>query len=170
MRFTIETGKTNDVLRAKSEKVTSTELKKYVQLAEDMVRYIKNPDNGGVGLAAPQVGVSKRIICVSLMRDGDDENYRTIGMINPEIIEHVNEMERDNEWCLSVPGENGDVDRWRRIKVSYIDTSLRPQTILLSGLAARIVQHEIDHLDGILFTDRVKKIEPEVLQMHVNTP
>jgi len=97
MRFTIETGKTNDVLRAKSEKVTSTELKKYVQLAEDMVRYIKNPDNGGVGLAAPQVGVSKRIICVSLMRDGDDENYRTIGMINPEIIEHVNEMERDNE-------------------------------------------------------------------------
>ena len=62
------------------------------------------------------------------------------------------------------------MDRWRRIKVSYIDTSLRPQTILLSGLAARIVQHEIDHLDGILFTDRVKKIEPEVLQMHVNTP
>jgi peptide deformylase len=97
MRFTIETGKTNDVLRTKSEKVTSTELKKYAQLAEDMVRYIKNPDNGGIGLAAPQIGVNKRIIAVSLMRDGDDEHYRTIGMINPEIVEHSNDLEYDNE-------------------------------------------------------------------------
>lgn len=56
------------------------------------MRYIKNPDNGGVGLAAPQVGVNKRIIAVSLMRDGDDENYRTIAMINPEITEHTEEM------------------------------------------------------------------------------
>lgn len=159
MKFTIETGKANDILRTKSESVVQTELRKYLRLAEDMVRYIKNPDNGGVGLAAPQIGVNKRIIAVSLLRDGDDENYRTIAMINPEITEHTSEMECDNEGCLSIPGENGDVDRWKRIKVAYIDSSLRPQVILLSGLAARIVQHEVDHLDGVLFTDRVKKVE-----------
>ena len=159
MHFTIQTGKTNEILRAKSEKVATAEFRKYIRLAEDMVRYVKNPDNGGVGLAAPQVGVNKRIIAVSLLRDGDDENYRTIAMINPEIVEHTDEAESDNEGCLSVPGEHGDVDRWKRIKVSYIDTSLRPQTILLSGLAARIVQHEVDHLDGILFIDRIKKTE-----------
>lgn len=159
MRFTIQTGKTNDILRTKSTPVTPAELRKYTHIAEDMVRYVKNPDNGGVGLAAPQVGVNKRIIAVSLMRDGDDENYRTIAMINPEITEHLEETESDNEGCLSIPGEHGDVDRWKRIKVSYIDSSLRPQSILLSGLSARIVQHEVDHLDGVLFTDRVKKME-----------
>jgi len=103
MRFTIQTGKTNEILRAKSEFVTFAEMRKYTRLAEDMVRYIKNPDNGGVGLAAPQIGVNKRIIAVSLMRDGDDENYRTIAMINPEIIEHTEEVECDNEGCLSIP-------------------------------------------------------------------
>lgn len=159
MHFIIQTGKTNGILRAKSEAVVPTELRKYVRLAEDMVRYVKNPDNGGVGLAAPQIGVNKRIIAVSLMRDGDDENYRTIAMINPEIVEHAEETESDNEGCLSVPGEQGEVNRWKRIKVSYIDSSLRPQGMLLSGLAARIVQHEVDHLDGILFIDRVKKME-----------
>lgn len=70
-----------------------------------MVKYIKNPDNGGVGLAAPQVGVNKRIIAVSLMHDYDDDDYRTIAMINPEIIEHSVEMCTDEEGCLSVPGE-----------------------------------------------------------------
>lgn len=164
MKFTIQTGKTNEILRTKSETVLPTELRKYMRLADDMVKYIKDPDNGGVGLAAPQIGVNKRIISVSLMRDMDDENYRTIAMINPEITEHTNEMECDNEGCLSIPWEHGDVDRWKRIKVSYIDTSLRPQSILLSGLAARIIQHEVDHLDGILFTDRVKKDENVLVQ------
>lgn len=103
------------------------------------------------------------------MRDSDDENYRTIAMINPEIIEHASEVECDSEGCLSIPGENGDVNRWKRIKVSYIDSSLRPQTILLSELAARIVQHEVDHLDGILFTDRVKKMANAPAQKHINT-
>ena len=168
MRFTIQTGKTNEILRAKSEFVTFAEMRKYTRLAEDMVRYIKNPDNGGVGLAAPQIGVNKRIIAVSLMRDGDDENYRTIAMINPEIIEHTEEVECDNEGCLSIPWEHGDVDRWKRIKVSYIDSSLRPQSILLSGLAARIVQHEVDHINGILFTDRVKKEENAPVQKNTN--
>jgi peptide deformylase len=105
MKFTIQTGKKNEILRTKSETVLPADYRKYLPLANDMVKYIKNPDNGGVGLAAPQVGINKRIIVVSLMRDYDDENFRTVAMINPEIVEHTQEMEREGEGCLSVPGE-----------------------------------------------------------------
>jgi peptide deformylase len=102
-KFTIETGDTNEILRTVSEKVKPHELRTYKSLAEEMVKYIKNPKNGGVGLAAPQIGVNKRIIVVSLMQDYDDENYRTIAMVNPEIIEHSEELCSDTEGCLSVP-------------------------------------------------------------------
>lgn len=132
MKFTIQTGETNDILRTVSAPVPREELRKYIRLGEDMVRYIKNPDHGGVGLAAPQIGINKRVVAVSLLRHADDEKYRTIAMINPEIIEHGYEMECDNEGCLSVPGAQGDVDRYKQIKVQYLDTSLRPQAIALS--------------------------------------
>lgn len=157
MKFTIETGEKNDVLRTVSTPISKDEFRKYARLGEDMVRYIKNPDHGGVGLAAPQIGINKRVVAVSLLRHGDDENYRSLVMINPEIIEHGYEIECDNEGCLSVPGSQGDVDRFKKIKVRYLDSSQRPQAIALTWLAARIVQHEIDHLDGILFTDRVRE-------------
>lgn len=132
MKFTIQTGETNDILRTVSAPVPKDELRKYARLGEDMVRYIKNPDHGGVGLAAPQIGINKRVIAVSLLRDADDEKYRSIVMINPEIIEHGYEVECDNEGCLSVPGAQGDVDRYRQIKVRYLDAFLRPQTIALT--------------------------------------
>ena len=68
-----------------------------------MVKYVRDEDNRCVGLAAPQIATNKRIIAVSLMRDYDDENYRTIAMINPVILDHSDEIETDNEGCLSVP-------------------------------------------------------------------
>ncbi len=68
-----------------------TELKQFKSLAEGMIKHIKNPDNGGIGLAAPQVGVNKRLIVVSLMKTYDDESYRVIAMVNPDIIEHSEE-------------------------------------------------------------------------------
>jgi peptide deformylase len=122
-----------------------------------MVKHIKNPDNGGVGLAAPQVGVNKRLIVVSLMQDYEDENYKTIAMVNPEIIEHSPETCTDTEGCLSVPGESGDVIRYAWIKVTFLDPEGRKYAMRLENLAARIVQHEIDHLDGVLFTDKVEE-------------
>jgi len=87
-KLIIETGDDNEILRSISEVVKPAEIRKYKTLAEDMVKYVKNPDNGGVWLAAPQVWINKRIIAVSLMRDYDDEGYRTVAMINPEIIEN----------------------------------------------------------------------------------
>ena len=96
-KLKIETGDDNEILRSRSDPIRPDELRKYRSLADDMVKYIKNPDNGGVGLAAPQAGVNKRLIVVSLMRDYDDENYRTIAMINPEILEHSGELCTDEE-------------------------------------------------------------------------
>jgi peptide deformylase len=156
-KFKIETGEENEILRTISDPIRSDEIRKYRSLAEDMVKHIKNPDNGGVGLAAPQVGVNKRLIVVSLMHDYEDENYRTIAMINPEIIEHSEDTCSDTEWCLSVPGETGDVERWNSVKVSFLDIDGKKYVMKLSDLAARIVQHEIDHLDGVLFTDRIEE-------------
>lgn len=155
-RFKIETWDDNEILRSVSETIKPQELKQYRSLAEDMVKHIKNPDNGGVGLAAPQVGVNKRLIVVSLMKDYDDEGYRTIAMINPEIIEHSWETCVDVEGCLSVPGESGDVIRYTWVKITFLDPEGRKYAMKLENLAARIVQHEIDHLNGVLFTDKVE--------------
>ncbi len=157
MKFQIETGNENNMLRKKATPISLKELKSYTKVAESMVKYIKDPEKGGVGLAAPQIGISKRLIVVSLMHDYEDENFRTIAMINPEIIEHTEEVCTDSEGCLSVPGEFGDVTRWTGVKVEFLNLSGIKQSLKLTDLAARIVQHEIDHLDGILFTDKVEE-------------
>lgn len=156
-KLKIETWDENEILRTVSETIKPSELKQYRSLAEDMVKHIKNPDNGGVWLAAPQVWHNKRLIVVSLMKDYEDEMFRTIAMINPEIIEHAEERVTDSEGCLSVPGESGDVERWAWVKVTFLDTEGKKYAMRLENLAARIVQHEIDHLDGILFTDKVEE-------------
>jgi peptide deformylase len=153
--LTIETWKQNHILRTVSHAIEAKDIKKYVKLGKEMIKYIKNPDNGGVWLAAPQVGHNVRLIVVSLLKDRDDEFFRTIMMINPEILEHSDTCEKGEEWCLSVPGEKGEVERYLKIKLSYIDEHASKQVIILEGLRARIVQHEIDHLNGILFTDKL---------------
>lgn len=161
-KFTIEKGDTNEILREVSTPVALNELHKYKPLAENMLKHIRNPKNGGVGLAAPQVGVNKRIIVVSLMKDYDDENYRTIAMINPVIVAHSETTCSDQEGCLSLPGDSGDVVRWTEVDIEFYNIEGRKFALHLDQLAARIVQHEIDHLNGILFTDRVGKPTPEL--------
>ena len=155
MKFLIETGDANTILRKISKDVLIHELPEYKKIAQEMVRYVKDPKNGWVWLAAPQIGINKRIIALSLMQTNDDENYKTIAMINPEIFQHSQEKGRDEEGCLSVPWEHWDVERWIWVKVRYQDEKGKEQSLLLKNLAARILQHEIDHLDGILFTDKV---------------
>lgn len=90
------------------------------------------------------------------MKTYDDENYRTIAMINPMIIETSPDKCSDKEGCLSVPGESGDVERWSWVKIEFLDIEGKKYSMKLTDLAARIVQHEIDHLDGVLFTDKVE--------------
>ena len=157
-KLKIETWDDNEILRSVSDTIKPTELKQYRALADTMIKHIKNPDNGGVGLAAPQVGVNKRLIVVSLMRTYDDESYRVIAMVNPEIIDHAENKVKWEEWCLSVPWETGDVERWSWVKIAFVDPEGHKYALRLESLAARIVQHEIDHLDWVLFTDKAENI------------
>lgn len=105
-------------------------------------------DAGGVGLAAPQIGISKRVIVI----DPHDGETELIEMVNPEIVEADGEQ-LGPEGCLSIPGLNGDVNRKKRVKVKGLDYDGNEIVIEAEDFLARIFQHEIDHLNGILFTD-----------------
>ena len=117
-----------------------------VTLLNDMLDTMRNAD--GVGLAAPQVGVLRRAVVVEC------EPGTVYQMINPEIIESSGEHE-DTEGCLSIPGEFGITHRPMEVTVRYTDIHGKEQTVKGEGLLARAFCHEIDHLNGILFTDHV---------------
>ncbi len=153
----IEIWKKNKILRKVSIKIKKDDIKKYVKIGKEMIKYIKNPENWWIWLAAPQVGYNIRLIVVSLLKDRDDENFSTIMMINPEIIEHSTSMEKETEGCLSLPWEKGKVSRYIEIKLKYTDEKAKEKILYLNHLSSRIVQHEIDHLDWILFIDRLYK-------------
>jgi peptide deformylase len=155
MRFTVQTWNNNPILRQKSEPIEKSEFKKYALLWDEMIKFIKDPDNNWVWLAAPQVWIGKRLICVCLMKTYDDKSYKTILMINPEIISHSSDFDIDNEWCLSVPKKFWDVARAKRIKVRFFDGKWKENVLLLDWIASRIIQHEVDHLNWILFTDKI---------------
>jgi len=153
----IEVGTENKTLRKISEKVKDSEIKKYVKLWKEMVKYIKNPKNWWVWLAAPQVWYNIRLIAVGLPNSRDDENYKTIFMFNPVVLDFSEEKEYDEEWCLSVPNIKWVVGRSKNIKLVYQDEKWAIKSLILKWLKARVVQHEIDHLDWILFVDKMEK-------------
>lgn len=155
----IETWKNNKILRTVCAPIKTDEWKKFAKLGREMVAYIKNPDHAGVGLAAPQVWVEKRIIVVSLLHDWEDENFSTVLMINPEILEASQETTKEvEEWCLSLPRtKKWYVARHQNIKLRYFDEKQKEKIIKLSWLASVIVQHEIDHLNGVLYIDKLVK-------------
>lgn len=104
----------------------------------------------GVGLAAPQVGILKRLIVID---NRDEEDGKRFYMINPEIFEKEGE-EVSIEGCLSVPGKQGTVKRAKDIKVKYNDIDGNEKNMEAEDFLARIIQHEVDHLDGVLYTDK----------------
>ncbi len=151
----IETWTNNQVLRKVSDQVKQSEIKKIEKLGNQMIKYVKNPDNNGVWLAAPQVWVNKRLIVVSLLKDRDDEDFKTIMMINPEILTHSDNMDKEEEGCLSIPWMKGNVERYHTIKLKYLDWKGKDRVLLLEWVSSRIVQHEIDHINGVLFVDKL---------------
>jgi len=134
-----------------------TELHAHKTLAETMLAYIKNPKHHGIGLAAPQVGVSKRLIVVGLPTHRDDENYPLIAMINPTILSYSEETDIDEEGCLSLPWILQKIERPIAIEAEWYDISGRKMKKKIVGFWARVVQHEVDHLDGILISDKSLK-------------
>jgi peptide deformylase len=120
------------------------------ELFDDMKNTLD--DVGGLGLAAPQIGVLRRMCIIEY----EDEYYE---LVNPEIIHYSDEQEIDNEGCLSVKGYRGIVKRPKSVTVRYKDRFGSDNTITATGYKARVFQHEIDHLDGILFIDKmIKKV------------
>ena len=126
-----------------------------LQIIEDMFETMY--ETGGVGIAAPQVGILKRIVCMDV---GDGNQYL---MINPEIIELSGEQ-TGMEGCLSVPGKRGQVTRANYAKVKAYNENMEEIIIEGEGLLARCIQHECDHLDGILY---VTKVEGELVDKEV---
>ena len=153
----IETWTNNKILRIISSVIKNLEFDKYIKLGYEMIKYIKDPDNKWVWLAAPQIWHNKRLIVVSLLKNHNDENFPTIMMINPEILEKSNETDYENEGCLSIPWKKWDVERYLWIKITYIDENKKKKILILNWFSARIIQHEIDHLDWILFIDKIVK-------------
>lgn len=113
----------------------------------------------GVGLAAPQVGVGQRIIVV----DPHEDDVEPFALVNPEIVHFSIELERGEEGCLSIPGLKEIVERSASVRVEALDGQGQPVSLEAEGLLARILQHEVDHLDGILFIDRVSALKRKML-------
>lgn len=121
----------------------------------------------GVGLAAPQVGVLKRLIVIDAHQHDDKEDVVQKGkpmfLINPEIIYRSPETIMFCEGCLSIPGQNADVKRFQTIRVRYLDDEGQAQEIEVSDYEAVVIQHEIDHLDGILYIDHLSRLKRDML-------
>ncbi|RPI29830.1 MAG: peptide deformylase [Chloroflexota bacterium] len=152
----------NPVLKRKARKVT--EFGSDLQtLIDDMVETMRVAP--GVGLAAPQVGISQRLVVVEY-GDDEDENVkpRLYTLVNPEIVRYSTEKEMGVEACLSIPKLAGNVERSLEVTVKALNRHGQPTKVKAKGWLARIFQHEIDHLDGVLFIDRtgdIWKVEEE---------
>ncbi|MBI5466790.1 MAG: peptide deformylase [Candidatus Kerfeldbacteria bacterium] len=123
-------------------------------LIDDMVKTMHQAN--GIGLAAPQVGNSIRLAVIS--PDADPSLHQPLVLINPILTDHSPDQERGEEGCLSVPKVYGLVDRARRVTVKALDRTGQPFTLVGTGLLARVMQHEVDHLNGTLFIDRTDRI------------
>jgi peptide deformylase len=144
------------ILRHKAHKVSDFG-PDFQELVDDMIETMRQAP--GVGLAAPQVGESIRLIVVEY---GDEDNEeippKLYVMANPDITRTSQDTLLGTEGCLSVPGIQGDVERFESLTVKGLNRHGQPMTVKAKGWLARIFQHEIDHLDGILFVDRAEKL------------
>lgn len=147
MLLTLEIGSSNTILRTKALPINiespGFDLKK---LSQDMIETMQKEK--GVGLAAPQIGKSVRIIAVGSEND-------PIIMVNPEITFTSKERTVANEGCLSLPGEEYKIERAKKIRFKYYTVDGKKIKAKAKGLFARVVQHEIDHLNGILIPDKI---------------
>ena len=151
------------VLRKVAQNIESTypDLK---QLIDDMFETMHHSD--GIGLAAPQIGLSIRLVVIDASPLEEDEplmkDFKKV-FINAKIIERFGEIKLYKEGCLSIPKLREDVEREEKIRIQYFDENFIPHEEVFDGTAARIIQHEYDHLEGMLFTDRVSALRRKLL-------
>jgi len=159
------------VLRKEGEDITK-DYPDLEKLISDMWETMYNAH--GVGLAAQQIGKAIRLFIVDASPFADDEELEEAEkeqlkgfkkvFINAQIVEEYGDDWAFSEGCLSIPGINEEVFRAEEIKVSYLNENFEPQEEILSGLAARVFQHEYDHIDGILFTDHLSGLKKRLIK------
>jgi len=145
-------------LKTKSTDVDQIDykLQKFMNNMSDTLKFSSN----GVGLAAPQVGINKRIIIINSFQDG--ERGETLFFVNPKILFSSEETLISEEGCLSVPGYCAEVWRTKSIKISYLDYHNSKQETSFTGFLSICLQHEIDHLNGILFIDHLSSTKKNI--------
>jgi len=148
------------VLRRKAHAVTKFD-KNLSTLIDDMVQTMREAP--GVGLAAPQIGLSERLLVIEYFeREEDEENEdapkKVWAVINPEIVKSSEETIMGVEGCLSIPGLLGEVERHSEVQVKGLNRHGKPMKVKAKGWLARIFQHEIDHLNGVMFTDHAVRV------------
>jgi len=148
------------VLREKTRRVEPTEIRQagFQKLIDDMIDTMT--EYHGIGLAAPQVHESVRLIVVGLQEDDEDEDsdIRVVPFVNPEIEVATADVVEGWEGCLSIPEMRGRVPRAAAIRLRAHDRRGKPVEMDFRGYAARVIQHEADHLDGVLFIDRMRSL------------
>ena len=146
------------VLREVAEEVQDFD-EELRELVREMFETMYHAD--GIGLAAPQVGLSRRVLVIDLRREDEDDEQ--IALVNPRIVWHSDDKAKQSEGCLSIPGLEEIVQRPAEVRVEALDPSGDPVTLFADDLLARALQHEIDHLDGVLFLDRVSPLKRRML-------
>ncbi len=150
------------ILRKETETITSFDdilSQIIVDMAETMY------DAPGIGLAAPQVGKSLKLIVVDITKESDGEK-KYMPMINPKIVEHEGKQ-LDEEGCLSLPELTSNVKRYQKVTVSYQDAEGKPQELTVEDRFAVVLQHEIDHVNGILFLDHLSSLKKTLYKKKV---
>ncbi len=157
------------VLRRKAPSIEPAEYPHIKQLVDDMFETMYAAH--GVGLAAPQVGLSMRLFVIDAAVFAEDEpslkNFKKV-FINACILEETGEEWAFNEGCLSIPDIREDVMRKPVVKISYYDENWKHHEETFSGMAARIIQHEYDHIEGKLFTDKLSPLRRRLLEKKLN--
>lgn len=153
------------ILRKKATKVTKVD-NSIIKLISDMFETMHNAN--GIGLAANQIGSNKRIFVLDISMVEDYEDTKPLTLINPKIISRSKETISYEEGCLSIPDQRADVIRPKNITIEFQDTHLKNHTIEADELLARVMQHEYDHLQGILFTDLVDEETKKKLKKPLN--
>jgi peptide deformylase len=152
----------SDVLRKKAKRITKID-DKLIEIAGSM--FLTMHKAHGIGLAAPQVGLDMAITVIDISRSEENKKIKTepITLLNPVIKDHHGEAVME-EGCLSIPYVRADVTRPSTVYIEYQDLDLKTQHVEMKGFISRVAQHEIDHLNGILFIDHLNKDEKKKLK------
>ena len=145
-------------LRQKSKRVEKVD-NSIRSLMDDMLETMYEAP--GIGLAAIQIGFPKRVIVIDLSREGEEKN--PMFFVNPEIISNSNNEATYEEGCLSVPNQFAEINRPDRCQVKFLDYNGKQQILNAEGLLATCIQHEMDHLEGILFIDYLSKLKKSMI-------